>query len=176
MLNMKALSLFISLPTTKLPRLNQRRHFFRDDFFAAGDFFQALLHVIVGNHLEVVHVVEVDVVQLVHGGVDVARHSDINKQERPVFASPHQRRERGAIQDMMRRRRAADGDIDTLKLLRPVLERQRAPTQFLREGLGTVGRTVRDGDFRHTAGLGRARSFHWFHRRQPRALRVARDC
>jgi hypothetical protein len=76
---------------------------FADDGFATGNFVFALLQVIVGNGLKVVDIVQINVLEKIHIGLDVARDGDIYQQERAVFAGSYQRLEFDAIEDVMRR-------------------------------------------------------------------------
>ncbi len=87
-----------------------------------GDLLPALPKVIVGDGLQIVDVVEIDVVQEIDGGINVARHGDVNQKKRPVLARLHQRLQAGAVQDAMRGGGAADEDVNARKLLRPILE------------------------------------------------------
>src|SRR6185436_14589876 len=50
--------------------------FFADNLFATDDLLLALLQVVVGDRLQVVDVVEIDVRHQVHLGIDVAGHRD----------------------------------------------------------------------------------------------------
>ena len=98
-----------------------------NDRFAPDDFLPALLEIIVGDGLEVIDVIEVNVLQKVDLGVDVARHGDVDEQQRAVAAQFHQRLEPRAIEHVMRRGGAADDDIDLLKLAVPFIEVHGAP-------------------------------------------------
>src|ERR1035437_7823183 len=76
-----------SYPPARFPPVRvtqQRLRLFADDLFAAGDFFLTLLEVIVGNGLQVVHVVEIYVCQEVDFRLDVAGHGDVDEQQRAV--------------------------------------------------------------------------------------------
>src|SRR4029077_1778630 len=60
-----------------------------DDRFRAGDFAFARLAILLHDVGEVVHVVDVDVVELGGGGFDVARKSKIHDEERAIAAGGH---------------------------------------------------------------------------------------
>ena len=60
--------------------------FFGDQFFAVSQLGLALLEVLTGDGLQIVNVVNVDVFQLVAVGINVARHGDVDQQQRPMTA------------------------------------------------------------------------------------------
>src|SRR4051812_34856647 len=93
------------------PTSNQGARFLLNDRFTPRDLFLALLQVIVGDGLQVVDVVEVDILEEIHFRLDVAGHRDVDQKQRPVFSELHQWLELLAIEDVMRRSGAADHDI-----------------------------------------------------------------
>ena len=83
---------------------------------------------------------------MVHLRVNVARHSDVYQQQRTIAAQFHQRLKLRAIQNMMRRRCAADGDVYLLKLARPIVKLHRASAEFFSQSLRAFDGTVRNDD------------------------------
>src|SRR5262249_37444709 len=82
---------------------------------------EALRH----DALEVVDVVEVAAVELVDGGIEVARNRDVDQEQRPPLALPQRALDVGARQDVARRARRAEDDVDARELPGGVLERHR---------------------------------------------------
>ncbi len=96
--------------------------------------------------LQVVNVVEIDALQEVHLRLDVAGHGEVNEQQRAVAAQLHQRFQRGAVENVMRRRGAADDDVHPLKFARPIFKGHRPPAQFIGQRHGLVMRAIRHQD------------------------------
>ena len=117
--------------------------FFGDQFFAVSQLGLALLEVLPGDGLQVVNVVNVDVFQLVAVGINVARHGDIDQQQRPVPALAKQRLQLVAGEYVVGSRGAADDDVDRLELLFPRVKPDGSTFELLgqRDGLvvGTIG-------------------------------------
>ena len=108
----------------------QGGNFLGNNFFAAGNFFFAQIQIIARDALQVVHVVEVDVIEFADSGVNVARHGDVNQQQRSVFTPFHQRFQCRAIENMLRRGGAANGNVNALKFVRPIFKRHGARAKF----------------------------------------------
>src|SRR5262245_33884453 len=123
-------------------RSDQRLRFLGDDGFATCDFIFALLEIIVGNRLQVIDVVEVDVFQEVNFRFDVARDGDVDQEQGAVSAPVHERFEFGAVQNVMRGRRAADDDVDPLEFRGPFFEMDGAAAEFLRKSDRALVRPV----------------------------------
>ena len=111
-------------------RPEERARLVPDDGLATGDFVLALPQVIRGDFLEIINVVKIDVLQEFDLRVNVARHGDVNQKQRPVLARLHQRLQPGAVQDVMRRRGAADDDVNAGKFGRPILKADGPAAQF----------------------------------------------
>ena len=77
----------------------------------------------------------------------------------PVAAQLHQRLQFDPVQDIMRRRRAADDNIDGGKFGGPILETNGAPVQFPGQGHGALVGAVGDNDAAGAAAEQRARGF-----------------
>ena len=138
---------------------HERPGLLADDGRAPGDFLLALAKVIVGNGLQIIDVVEVNVLQKIDGRINVARHGDVNEQQRPVAAQFHQWLQLRPVKNIMRRGRAADDDVNAGKFRRPILEMNRPPVQFPGQGHGAVMRAVGDNDAVGAAAEQGARGF-----------------
>src|SRR5439155_24685873 len=95
---------------------------FLNDCFAVDDLPLALLQALISDGLQVIDIVEVDVLQTSDCRLDVPRHGNINQQQRTIPAEFYDRRQSGAVQNVVRRGSAANDDIDTLKFLRPFVK------------------------------------------------------
>src|SRR5450756_1600209 len=63
----------------------------------------------------------------------------IRDRQRTMLAPLHQRFELGAVENVMRRGGAADGDVNLLKLIGPLLERHGASAEFAAREQGARG-------------------------------------
>src|SRR5437870_2547954 len=130
---------------TRMPfGAQQRSGLLPNDRFASGDLLAALLEGVVGDGLEVVDVVEVNVLQKVHLGFDVPRHRDVDQQQGPVFAELHDRLQFGAVENVMRRGGAADDDVDSFKFHCPLPEMNGASAEFPAQASPPVMGSVRN--------------------------------
>ena len=73
------------------------------------------------DRLEVVDVVEVAAVELVHGGVDVARDGDVDEEQRAAAV----RRDVAGVDQEPRRSGRGEHDVDVAELARDLVERER---------------------------------------------------
>ena len=96
------------------------------------------------HRLEIVEIVEIDVVQLAHRRIDVARHGDVEDAERPVAAA----RDRGAHalleHHRPRRGRGAEQQVDVGERVPRLLIVHRGRAVLRRQHHGAVVRPVRD--------------------------------
>ena len=90
----------------------------------------ALLEVLSGDALEVVDVVNVHVLELVAVGIDVARHGNIDEQQRPMAPLPEQPLKLVACEHVVRRGGAANDNVNLLELLLPRVEADGAAVEF----------------------------------------------
>lgn len=90
---------------------------------AAVDGLLALPQVFVGNGGEVFEVVEVEVGQIGGLRVDVARHGEVDQEQRPVMALFHRCGNGIFIQQQGRGRGGEDGYVDERQMILPRLER-----------------------------------------------------
>src|SRR5947199_10198494 len=81
----------------RLFRAQQHFDLLTSDGFATDDFLAPLFEVIVGDGLQVVNVVEVNVFQKIHLGLDIPWYRDVNQQQRPVLAQLHERLQLRAV-------------------------------------------------------------------------------
>src|SRR4051812_1388538 len=119
---------------------------FLDDGFAFGDFFAPLLHVIVGDLLEIVDVEKVNLIQKIYFRINVARDGDIDQKQGTIFAQLHERCELCAVENVMRGRCAADDNIHALEFIHPRVEIHRPAAEFFGQSLGFVEGAVGDDD------------------------------
>ncbi len=117
-----------------------------DDGFATGDFLAALAQVVVGDGLEVVNVVEINIFEKIDLRLDVAGNGDINDKQRPVLARFEERREAGAVKNVMRGGGAADDDVGLGKFSGPIVEEDGASAEFGGEFDGALMGAVGDDD------------------------------
>ena len=122
----------------RLFRVQQRFDLLPDDGFATDDFLAPLFEVIVGDGLQVVNVVEVNVFQKIHLGLDIPWYRDVNQQQRPVLAQLHERLQFRAVQHVMRCGGAADDDVNFLKFTRPLLEMNGASAEVPGQGFRPI--------------------------------------
>ena len=83
----------------------------RHDGLGVLGLLQALAQVGVDHFLQIVDIVEEDVVELVDGGLDIARHRDIDQEHRPVAARGDHALHLVFVQDVVRRAARRDHDI-----------------------------------------------------------------
>ena len=86
-------------------------HFFHHHVLGVIGFLGALAEVGVDDFLQVVDVVQEDVVELVHGRLDIARHSDIDEEDRLVAARGDDALHLVLVEDVVRRAGAGDEDV-----------------------------------------------------------------
>ena len=86
-------------------------HFFGDQRLGVVRLFHALAQVGVDDFLQIVDVVEEDVVEVVDGGLDIARHGDIDQEHRLVAAGGDDALHLVLVQDVVRRAGTGDQDI-----------------------------------------------------------------
>ena len=86
-------------------------HFLGDQRLGVVGLFHALAQVGVDHFLQVVDIVEEDVVEVVDGGLDIARHGDIDEEHRLVAAGGDDALHLVLVQDVVRRAGAGDQDI-----------------------------------------------------------------
>ena len=107
--------------------------------------------------LQVVHVVERHAVQVAAGGVDVARHGDVDEQQRAAAAGAHDELELLLAEDRMRRRGRGDDDVGAHELRGQLVERDDAAVEALGQRARAVGVAVGDEDRAHAAAGQRLR-------------------
>ena len=86
-------------------------HFLRHDRLGVLRLLHALAQVGVDHFLQIVDVVQEDVVEIVDGGLDIARHRDIDQEHRLVAARGDDALHLVLVQDVMRRAARGDQDI-----------------------------------------------------------------
>ena len=74
-----------------------------------------------------------DALELGDGRIDVARHGDVDQQQRPAAAALHHGRELVALDDVVRRRGRGQHDVGALQLRRQRVEADRLAAEALRE-------------------------------------------
>ena len=100
--------------------------------------------------VEVVDVVEEDVVQVVDGGLDVARHGDVDQKHRAVLAAADDGAHLVAREDVMRRAAGGEQISTSGKASSSRLVVDHAAVELAGEGLGALPRAIRDEYFGHT--------------------------
>ena len=117
---------------------------FADHAFGACRFSLPLFGIACGDLLQIVDVVEVGVVEFVHVGGDVARHSDVDQEDRPVTARMQRGLDAPLVEDGLLPRNAGQHDVrlgqECVELVEPVCARAKAQGQIL----GVRARAVRD--------------------------------
>ena len=99
--------------------------------------------------LQVVHVVERHAGQVAAGRVDVARHGDVDEQQRPPAARAHDELELLLAEDRVRRRGRGDDDVRALELRGQLVQRDDAAVEALGQRARAVGVAVGDEDRAH---------------------------
>ena len=74
-----------------------------DHLFANHEFLPADVHRLVRNRLERVNVIEVNAIEFIDRGLDVARHGEIDAKKRAVGTRAHDRRELRGGENVVRR-------------------------------------------------------------------------
>ena len=124
-----------------------------DHFFADDEFLPAHGEGVGGDALEGVDVVEIDAVEVVHGGVEVARNGEVDAEKRPVGARVHHGCELFFGEDVVRGGGGADEDIDVVEIARPVVKMDGATLHRGGERDGAVVAAVGDEDGFYPARL-----------------------
>ena len=70
---------------------------FVDNGAALRQFLFAVVHVLAHNRFEVVNVVEVNIFDLLHCRIDVARHGNVDQEQRTIPPGRHQFRHVSAM-------------------------------------------------------------------------------
>src|SRR5262249_51184861 len=110
----------------------------------AGVAFDDLLHV--------VDVVQADPRYLTAGGLDVARHGDVDEQQRRPAAARHHLLQLVALDDVVGRVGGGDDDVGALELLGQLLEADRVAVEALGKADRAVVVAVGDEDGGDAAG------------------------
>ena len=95
---------------------------FGDNVFGSGNLLTAQGERLPRNRLQGIDVVKINGFQLVNVGIDIARHGDIDDEERALDSSAQHWRKILASQERSLRRRRGNENIDLAALLRPLLE------------------------------------------------------
>ena len=117
-----------------------------DDLLGLGDDLAARAEVALHDRLQVVDVIQRDPVDVAAARVDVARHGDVDQQQRPAAALGHHQRQLLAAHDRVRRGGRGDDDVGLQQLLREFVQADDRATEALREAERAVGVTVGDED------------------------------
>ena len=88
--------------------------------------------------MQVVDVVEVHILQEIDFRLDVARHRDVDEQQRLVPAELHQRLQFDPVENVVRRGGAADDNVDFFEFLPPFVKMDGAAVQFPRQSLRPI--------------------------------------
>ena len=122
-----------------------------DDALGACGLLTAACERLRYDGLEVVHVVEVAALEVVDRRVEVARHGEVDEEERGATAGALNALELGAREDRPRRARAGDDDVCVREALLELVEGRGDGAEALRESLGVLERAVRDARDRRAA-------------------------
>ena len=112
-------------------------------FLSAGQIFG-------GNALQVVDGVEVHILDIGGGGVDVARHGNIHQQGGPALADRHGAADSSGVDDHMRGAGGADDNIGLRQVIIQQFKRNGAPPVAFGQGLAMVEGAVQDEDLAGT--------------------------
>ena len=94
-----------------------------DDLFPLARLLVALGHVGLNDLLQVVHREEVGALQVVHPGIDVARHGDVDEEHRLELAPLHHRLHIPGADDGVGRAGGGEHDICPVELLEQLLKK-----------------------------------------------------
>ncbi len=111
-----------------------------EDFHAADDFRLPLAQVRVGDRLEIVDVIEINIVEQVDRRLEIARHREIDQEKGTAFAAFQEGLELRLGQHVMRRAGGADDDVDVDGAAFPFSPRHGFAAKLKRQGLRTVDR------------------------------------
>ena len=117
-----------------------------DDLLRPRNLARAGVEVARDHLLEVVDVVQRHPLQLAAARVDVARHRDVDQQQRPPLALGEHLRELVAADDRVRRGGGGDDDVGGRQLLGQPVEADDRAAEALREAARAVGVAVGDED------------------------------
>ena len=115
-----------------------------DDGFGAGDFAFAGLAVLLHDVGEVVHVVDVDVVEVGGGGFDVAGHAEVHEKQRAIAAGGHGGFEDVALEDGFFGAHRGDDDVGFEQRGVPGAPLDDPTAKLLGESFGAFAGTIHD--------------------------------
>src|SRR5216684_1508184 len=115
---------------------------FRNDLLGCGNLFPASGQRLFGNRLQRIDVVKIDSIERVHIRSDIARHRDVDNEERSIDSVaqhrskflPREQREVGRCR--------CNQDIDFAALLRPLFEGNSAAIDCESEGFRALARAI----------------------------------
>lgn len=115
-----------------------------DHRFAAGDFALADFDGLSGDLFKGIHVVEIDIFELVDGGIDVARHGQVDQEKRAFLMFSEDGLEFLSGHDRMGGGCGANQDIDFVKRRVPVVEMHSKAPDLVSQSGGAIERAVRN--------------------------------
>src|SRR5581483_10277245 len=124
-----------------------------DDLLRAHGLSPPLRPVLVGDARQVVDVVEVDVLDVVDAGVEVARHPEVDEEHRAAPPRAQHVVQLRRPEDVTGRGDGAEDDVGEVEVLREALERDRRAAERARQLDGAIERTVRHDDARDAVAL-----------------------
>ncbi len=96
------------------------------------------------NGLQIIDVVEIHIAQVLHRRVDVARHGNIDQEQRPVAPHPHQTRHLVSGQQDLRAAGRGHQDVRLLHRAEAIVKLDRPAPTFRGQSRRAVKRAVRD--------------------------------
>src|SRR5215467_10505357 len=94
--------------------------------------------------LQIIDVVDENSVQLVHLGIDIARHRDIYEEHGAIPATTEKQLPMLALEDGHRRSGGSNNDVRSFTMLVQIVEANRAPAEPFRHGLRPIVGAVGD--------------------------------
>ena len=123
-----------------------------DDLHDRRHFAASFEHAGLGELGEIVHVEQGDAVERRGGGVDVARDSDVDDEQRPRAAGRHDRGDVGGLDDHRRRSRGGEQHIGCGELRRQVGETRRPTLHPVGQLDAVLEGPIDDDDLAHPGG------------------------
>ena len=123
-------------------QLAEIRHMLGDDFFARRDLLPPQRERLLGDRLQRIDVVKEDAIHFVHLRRHVARHGDVDDEERAIPTLAQNRRELFAGQQRLVGRGGRNQNVDLAALILPAVERDRAAADERRQILRAFARAV----------------------------------
>ena len=132
-------------------------HLLLDDRLPAHRLALALVDVTGDGDREVVEVVEVDVVEVVDRGIEVARHGEVDEEHRPLLAGAQHLLDERRRDEVVGRAGGADHDVGELQVFRDAIEGYRDALELARQRNRALERAGGDHHAADALGLQMAR-------------------